>query len=495
MHSDLSGLPIFYEVYSPGQTSGFDTELDDFSKLTAIRKRELGGFCNFTGATTIFRLHTEEFREDLIADVSQSINRHRQIICALSLAIFGSPHSSLTNIADYINKRRLRVYSADANSPMFHLLEALLEPELFVYSEFFGPQYRSGDIVRGIRHEDLQATSFADESFDIIITSEVFEHIPDSIVAEREVVRILKPGGIYCFTVPCIPQSAHDLILAEATSDGEIKYFKQPQYHRDPVRPDEGILVYRIFSFSDLKQRFEGLGCRFNSYRFWSRALGIIDADGWVQVVRRVAKDTSGELSVLPEHATTIESNSDIQTNLLATSMLKPKVESGEVSDSLNRVYSLLLRQREVLTWIQTSRAWQVAGIILNLLLFGNRMKAFAAGLQNRFGLGGANFYGAIEKPISNEIVGRRLEVNGWIYSNAAPVVRVEAFLGSLYLGTLKYGIERPDIARTFSSEHAMWSGFAENLFLPIALPGRKRLTLRAFDARGHVHVLRRSLT
>ena len=43
---------------------------------------------------------------------------------------------------------------------------------------------------------------FADETFDRIICSEVLEHIPDHLVALRELHRVLKPEGTLAATVP-----------------------------------------------------------------------------------------------------------------------------------------------------------------------------------------------------------------------------------------------------------------------------------------------------
>lgn len=53
-------------------------------------------------------------------------------------------------------------------------------------------------VVRG----DALNLAFEDASFDRIIISEVLEHIADDRSALREVVRILKPGGILAATVP-----------------------------------------------------------------------------------------------------------------------------------------------------------------------------------------------------------------------------------------------------------------------------------------------------
>jgi SAM-dependent methyltransferase len=49
---------------------------------------------------------------------------------------------------------------------------------------------------------DATRLPFADASFDRVIVSEVFEHIPEDTVAMTEVARILKPDGRAAVTVP-----------------------------------------------------------------------------------------------------------------------------------------------------------------------------------------------------------------------------------------------------------------------------------------------------
>jgi hypothetical protein len=75
--------------------------------------------------------------------------------------------------------------------------------------------------------------------------------------------------------------------LAEVDEHGNTRHFAEPQFHADPLRPDKGILVYRIFSFRGMKQRFEAMGHEFKSYRFWSESLGILGNDCWVHTVRK----------------------------------------------------------------------------------------------------------------------------------------------------------------------------------------------------------------
>ena len=53
------------------------------------------------------------------------------------------------------------------------------------------------------------------ESFDAVIASDVLEHIADDRAAVAEVVRVLRPGGVFIFSVPAHPWlwSTHDEAL------------------------------------------------------------------------------------------------------------------------------------------------------------------------------------------------------------------------------------------------------------------------------------------
>jgi predicted SAM-dependent methyltransferase len=53
-----------------------------------------------------------------------------------------------------------------------------------------------------VTNQNLECLTFADESLDLVITSDVMEHARLDDRAHREIYRVLKPGGIYIFTVP-----------------------------------------------------------------------------------------------------------------------------------------------------------------------------------------------------------------------------------------------------------------------------------------------------
>ena len=84
------------------------------------------------------------------------------------------------------------------------LSERLAGLEGVVQSEFIDGA-APGEVVSGERHEDAQALTFPDHSFDIVISSETLEHIPNLDKALEEIARVLRPGGEHVFTIPLKP--------------------------------------------------------------------------------------------------------------------------------------------------------------------------------------------------------------------------------------------------------------------------------------------------
>lgn len=274
-----------------------------------IEAREFFGICNIAGTYTKFSIQHDNIRETVLSAETGSFNRQRQLICGLSYALLKTPTATLEEIASVINKNRLTIYTTEANGAFLLHLQKYVDPTLLYSSEYFGPNYQSGEFVNGIRHEDLQQTSFADNSFDIILSTEVFEHIPDAVKAEKEIIRILKPGGVYCFTVPIGLTMPHDKIHAELNADGSITHHFPPEYHGDPVRA-EGILVFRIFSHKELEERFTNAGCTFDTWILWSQILGIL-GDGIVHIVRKPSEQARASIDLLQSQLASVQKVSD----------------------------------------------------------------------------------------------------------------------------------------------------------------------------------------
>lgn len=126
-------------------------------------------------------------------------------------------------------------------------------------SEFFLGDYRSGDLVDGVEHQDAQSLSFADASLDYILSFEVLEHVFDADKALREFFRCLRPGGVLLFTVPFRADTYEHLIRAEAKPTGEIVHFMEPEIHGNPLDMAAGSLCFRYFGWQVLDD-LRGIG-------------------------------------------------------------------------------------------------------------------------------------------------------------------------------------------------------------------------------------------
>lgn len=135
------------------------------------------------------------------------------------------------------------------------------------------PLYEAG----GARHfsfamADALALPFPDRCFNLVICSEVLEHIPDYQTALDEVYRVLKPGGTLAVSVP---RAWPEWICWKLSPDG---YAATPGGH------------IRIFRSGPLRRDIERRGLRFMR-RHWAH--GLHSPYWWLQCGLWQRKETS----------------------------------------------------------------------------------------------------------------------------------------------------------------------------------------------------------
>lgn len=114
----------------------------------------------------------------------------------------------------------------------------------------------SGDSRDGVQCQDVQRLTFADASFDLCTSTEVFEHVEDDGAGFREVCRVLRPGGFFLFTVPLF--DAAQTVERMAWQNGERVALLPREYHADRYR-GAVILVQRDYG-RDIVERLRAAG-------------------------------------------------------------------------------------------------------------------------------------------------------------------------------------------------------------------------------------------
>ena len=114
--------------------------------------------------------------------------------------------------------------------------------------------YKPGDAL----HQDLTKLTFPDNSFDLCMSFEDLEHIPDYKTVIKELYRVTKPGGHVLLSTPFILENDKTIVRATIDEKGNVKHLLKPEYHGDPVLP-QGILCYYHFGW-DLPDDFRDAG-------------------------------------------------------------------------------------------------------------------------------------------------------------------------------------------------------------------------------------------
>lgn len=213
------------------------------------------GYCPICDAPTVFQARKPPLRAQLVCRACPgglSLPRERALALVLSRMRPGW--------------RDLAIHES---SPAARGISVKMKDECAAYvgSHYF-PDQPFGDRVDGWVNQDLQRQTFADGSFDIVISLDVFEHVFDPARAHAEIWRSLKPGGIAIHTFPIIKQQTEAMLVRASIDDnGVITHHKPAEYHGNPVSKDGALVtvdyghdIHRLISewapFSVSVQRF-----------------------------------------------------------------------------------------------------------------------------------------------------------------------------------------------------------------------------------------------
>lgn len=247
-------------VNSPAFTTRWMLERHLAARHQSLRSFSVPGFCTTCKQAVDFAasfegawqapdgLRVPNWREVLRCPSCRLSGRQRRVIELVTEAL-----------ADHADRGSPRMYLMEAVSPIHDWLRATFPWLELVASEYLGPDVARGATQRGIRNEDAERLTLADDSIDLFVSCDVFEHVNDPARAFAEVARTLRIGGRAILTFPMDPNLAQNRRRA-ALANGSVETLLPAIYHGNPLSR-AGSLVFTDFGWEVLGQlRAAGLG-------------------------------------------------------------------------------------------------------------------------------------------------------------------------------------------------------------------------------------------
>lgn len=180
------------------------------------------GYCPCCDKQVVFQSDSSWLRDYFICNNCNSIPRERALMVIIEKY--------------YPNWRNLKIHES---SPGNRGASIKLKNNAtnYIASQYF-PDKPFGSYVGQWLNQDLEQQTFPDESFDLVISQDVMEHVYDPEKAFSEIARTLKKGGAHIFTVPLINKHKKTEIWAVKGVNGEPVFIKQPEWHGNVVDPN-----------------------------------------------------------------------------------------------------------------------------------------------------------------------------------------------------------------------------------------------------------------
>jgi SAM-dependent methyltransferase len=158
----------------------------------------------------------------------------------------------------------------------------------YVGTNYF-PDRPAGEIIEGLRCENSEAQTFADESFDLVVHLDVMEHVNHPDRAMKEFTRTLRPGGWCVFSAPTYKDIVQSRRAALYLPDGRIEHYEEPEYHGNPISDAGSLLTWRYgYDFVTLLRDWSGMDV--TCLRFADAQHGLLGEFTEVYVCRKPAR-------------------------------------------------------------------------------------------------------------------------------------------------------------------------------------------------------------
>ena len=208
-----------------------------------MNRSDYRGCCAVCGSEGLF-MHdpaVKSIRENFTCRACKASLRYREQARLIVKHFSRRGATCLAELADQLEFRASRIYEPGLIGPFRNHLRKLKGYR----NSFFGTDVSPGETRDGVECQDLMKLTFEDDAFDLVISSDIFEHVRKPFVGFREVNRVLKPGGFHIFSIPVEHPMPRRTVFRVDTSEPEDVHVLPALYHGLPG--GNRILVYTDF--------------------------------------------------------------------------------------------------------------------------------------------------------------------------------------------------------------------------------------------------------
>ena len=192
-----------------------------------VKRAPYSGWCSVCGNFVDFADMAPSIRETYQCLVCRASMRERILAEAILFVFAKGAFNNLNALIQSNELDDLKIYEPGVSGAYRKYFAGLLH---YTNSWF----YDSKDAEPGEDmppHQDIMSLTFSDDLFDLVITSDIFEHIRKPWTAFSEIYRVLKPDGQHIFSIPALAPMPASSVARVDTSGHEDTHVLPPRYH------------------------------------------------------------------------------------------------------------------------------------------------------------------------------------------------------------------------------------------------------------------------
>ena len=209
--------------------------------VTGFSKDGYTDSCKVCGHTGYLRREEQSIRETYLCGNCGASLRYREQARVILNHFSRKDSGCLSDLVDEAEFRNLRIYEPGLIGPFRKYFQKIPG----YHSSYFWEEVTPGESRNGIQCQDLMNLTYADNTFDLVLSSDIFEHVRKPFVGFKEINRVLKPGGFHIFSIPTAYPLPPETVYRVDTTGTEDVYVLPKHYHGAPMGGKS--LVYTDF--------------------------------------------------------------------------------------------------------------------------------------------------------------------------------------------------------------------------------------------------------